>query len=53
MNSTFEDSSSDFNNGIILLSALGSAILHAAILAALAYIPSPPTVKDPTPTVQV
>nr|MBA3965212.1 energy transducer TonB [Nitrospirales bacterium] len=53
MNSTFEDSSSDFNNRIFLLSALGSAILHAGILAALAYIPSPPTIKDPTPTVQV
>ena len=53
MNSTFEDSSSHVNNRIFLLSALGSAILHAAILAALAYIPSPPTFKDPTPTVQV
>ncbi|MBA3612272.1 MAG: energy transducer TonB [Nitrospirales bacterium] len=53
MNSTFEDSSSDFNNRIFLLSALGSAILHAGILAALAYIPSPPTIKDPTPTIQV
>ncbi|MGP0592550.1 energy transducer TonB [Nitrospira sp. T9] len=53
MNSTFEDSSSDVNNRVFLLSALGSAILHAAILAALAYIPSPPALNDPTPTVQV
>ncbi|MCA9421353.1 MAG: TonB family protein, partial [Nitrospira sp.] len=36
-----------------LLSALGSAIFHAAILAGLAYVPSPSTIKDPTPTVQV
>lgn len=28
-------------------------MLHAAILAGLAYLPSPPTVKDPTPTIQV
>lgn len=53
MSSTFEDSSSDGNNRVFLLSALGSAILHAGILAALAYLPSPPTVKDSTPTVQV
>ena len=53
MNSSFEDSSSDFNNRIFLLSALGSAILHAAILAALAYTPNPPAVKDPAPTIQV
>lgn len=48
-----EDSSSNPNNRIFLLSALGSAILHAAILAGLSYIPSPPTIQDPTPTVQI
>lgn len=53
MNPTFEDSSSNFSNRIFLLSAMGSAILHAAILAGLAYLPSPPTIKEPTPTVQV
>lgn len=53
MNSAFEDSSSDVNNRVFLLSALGSAILHTAILVALAYIPSPPTFNGPTPTVQV
>jgi len=28
-------------------------MLHAALLAGLAYLPSLPTVKDPTPTIQV
>lgn len=53
MTTTIQYSSSDSGQRIFLLSAFGSAILHAALLAGLAYLPSPPTVNDPTPTVQV
>ena len=53
MTTTIEYPSSDSGHRIFLLSAFGSAILHAALLASLAYLPSPPTVKDPTPTIQV
>lgn len=35
------------------MSAFGSALLHASLLAGLAYLPSFPTVKDPPPTVRV
>lgn len=38
---------------MFLLGAFGSAILHAALLAGLSYLPSFPLVKEPTPTVQV
>ena len=53
MTSSIEYPSSDSGNRVFLLSAFGSAMLHAALLAWLAYLPSPPTVTDPTPTVQV
>jgi len=53
MTTTLQYPSSDSGNRVFLLSALGSAILHAALLAGLAYLPSLPTVKDPTPTIQV
>lgn len=53
MTATIQCPSSDSGQRIFLLSAIGSAILHAALLAVLAYLPSPPTIHDPTPTVQV
>ena len=53
MTTTTAYSSSDSGHRIFLISAFGSAMLHAALLAGLAYLPTSPTVKDPTPTVQV
>lgn len=53
MTPTIQYPSSDSGQRIFLLSAFGSAIFHAALLAGLAYLPSPPAVNDPTPTVQV
>lgn len=53
MTTTIAYPSSDTGNRVFLLSAFGSAMLHAVLLAWMAYLPSPPTVQAPTPTVQV
>ncbi len=53
MTTTINYPTSDPGHRIFLLSAFGSAILHAALLAGLTYLPTSPTIKDPTPTVQV
>lgn len=44
---------SDSGHRIFFLSALGSTLLHGALLAWLTYLPNPPAVHDPAPTVQV
>ena len=38
---------------IFFLCAFGSALLHAVLLACLAYFPTPPVVQEPAPTVHV
>lgn len=53
MTTTIEYPSSDSGQRIFLLSAFGSAIIHAALLAWLAYLPNPPAVEDTPPTIHV
>ena len=54
MTTAIQYPSSESGQRILLLSALGSAILHAALLSGLAYLPNLSRAKeDPTPRVQV
>lgn len=53
MNVLLSNPSSDSAYRIFLLSALGSAIVHAGLLLALAYLPTSPKKDDSIPTVQV
>ena len=51
MTDTFSDHHSD--SRILVLSALGSLMLHGLFMAGLAFMPESQTVKDDPPTVQV
>ncbi len=53
MTTVLDYPSSDSGQRIFFLSAFGSAIVHAALLAGLMYLPSPPAVKEALPTIQV
>jgi periplasmic protein TonB len=55
MTTTIHDSSFNPGSGLrmFFLSAMGSAMFHAALLAGLASLPSLPADNDVTPTVQV
>ena len=51
MTSTFSYDSSE--NQIFLLSALGSLLIHGALISLLAFLPRTPPIEDSTPTIQV
>ncbi len=51
MTSTFSYDSSE--NQIFILSALGSLLIHGALISLLAFLPRTPPIEDSTPTIQV